>query len=217
MKFIQRSLIVLAGITLALTNVGSAFATQPGEGTAFDSLKRGCQSSFPLRRLDTEQTRIVVVEKSTFCLFVLQKNRRGRVVASLATATSLGYDLRYKNGKYEVVDVALRAASRHSLGSDIFGPQSTYSPESGRSNPFGIATIRLLEVVGRGGESSHGHRHQFRRSLLIHGVDDPLNVGGLIWDLPGVSLLDEDARTLANSVRPGVKTYVVDRLSDIGL
>jgi hypothetical protein len=55
------------------------------------------------------------------------------------------------------------------------------------------------------------------QSVVVQNVQDPLDVGGLIWNLPGVALRTSDASKLIRQINLGDSVYVVNRLSDIGL
>jgi hypothetical protein len=205
MNQIKRCFLLSFGLAIAMLPLGSAFATQPGEGTAFDTLQRGCRQAFPHRNIDLTRPKTIVVEKSTFCVYVLQRDSSGIVVSTLATAASFGRDLSSKNGKYIVSEISWRSKLPNTGL-----PNRRQSPTRQSKDPLFSIDITLL--------SAEKVNCQCRlQSVVVQNVQDPLDVGGLIWNLPGVALRTSDASKLIRQINLGDSVYVVNRLSDIGL
>jgi hypothetical protein len=205
MNLIKRVLLISFSLALAMSPLGSALATQPGEGTAFDTLQRNCRHAFPRREVDPSRPKTIVIEKSTFCVYVLQRNSSGLVVSTQATAASFGRDLASKNGKYIVSEISWRSKLPNTGL-----PNRQPSPSWQSKDLLFSIDITLL--------SAEKVNCQCRlKSLVVQNVQDPLDVGGLIWNLPGVALRTSDASKLIRQINLGDSAYVVNRLSDIGL
>lgn len=221
MNPLKRLAFVAGALILSVSPIlptAKALAFQPEEGTAFDTLERNCRATFPMRRLDPTRVRTIVVERSTFCLYVLQRTPRGHLVATLATATSFGYDLRGKNGLYEVAAIDVFQGSQY----DYRDNNSTerYYPR-GYYEQFGAGNLTLRPKVRRSHQqNSCGGCYQ-QRPLLpvvnIHGAADPLDVGGLVWNIPGVTLRNRDWHSLKHQTYLGMPAYVENSLSDLDI
>lgn len=221
MNPLKRLAFVAGALILSVAPIlptAQALAHHPEEGSAFDTLARNCQATFPMRRLDPTRVRTIVVERSTFCLYVLQRTRRGHLVATMATATSLGYDLRGKNGLYEVADIDVFESNQQGYQGSRTNERYYHRQYQ---EQFGAGNLTLRPKPRRNHQhNSCGGCYQ-QRPLLpvvdIHGAADPLDVGGLLWNVPGVTLRNRDWYSLESQTYPGMPAYVVNSLSELDI